>query len=272
MLGRLIKYDMKSVSRLGIPLSAIALVAAIMGAAALKIVVNAPDNASGIPLVVCIMFVVAAFIAIFAYMVVIWILLLHRFYTNMFTDEGYLTFTLPVKPATLILSKLMSAVIWSVASFLVFGICILIIITFGTGSGFANFSWFDGIKELADSGILGFNLLYIPVFLVYMLVATVFSYLLIYLSITIAAVITRKNKILVAIGMYYGINMIVSLFTTLGELIPMATISNPYEATAEIAGQITLTGISINTAIYVVFAAVAFVICNELMKRKLNLD
>ena len=45
-------------------------------------------------------------------------LLLYRFYTSTFTDEGYLTFTLPVKRSTILLSKTVNAVIWTILSFI----------------------------------------------------------------------------------------------------------------------------------------------------------
>lgn len=269
MLGRLIKYDMKSVSRLGLPLSIIVLVAAIFGTAALKVVVNAPDNAPGIPIVVCTTCVVAAVIAIFAYTVIVWVLLLRRFYTNMFTDEGYLTFTLPVSSKALISSKLISAVIWSVISSLVSAVCVLMLLIFGSGEKFLNFEWLDWVKQLAEASFISLDIWDLTISAVYMLVSTVFSFLLIYLSITIAAVITRKNKIIVAIGMYYGINMLVSIFTSIGELIPVAATGQMDAVT--VSGLDTMST-TINIIIYAVFAIAAFVVCDQLMKKKLNID
>ena len=264
MLGRLIKYDFKSINRLAVPLSAIALIAGIVGALALKVAVNAPEDASWIPVVLCTLCVIASAVAIFAYTVVIWILLLHRFYTNMFTDEGYLTFTLPVKPKHLLISKLITAIVWSLISLLVVGIAVFIILTFGTSNTLVNFEWFQSLKELSS---LGLNVGHLFYGAVYLLVTVVFSFLAIYLSITIAAVITRKHKILVAIGVYYGLNTVVSIFTTLSELIPNVMLTD-----ANDLGQVITAWNWIGVVMYAVFSAVAFVVCNELMKRKLNID
>ena len=45
-----------------------------------------------------------------------------RYYKNFFTDEGYLTFTLPVKKTDLLLSKVVSSVILQIASGVVIAI------------------------------------------------------------------------------------------------------------------------------------------------------
>ena len=264
MLGRLLKYEFKSINRLAIPISAIALIAAIMGALALKVVVNAPENAAAIPTLICVLCVIASAVAIFAYTVVVWILLLHRFYTNMYTDEGYLTFTLPVKPKLLIISKLITAVVWSLISTVIVVLSVFVIITFGTSESLVNFQWLEGFKELSA---VGFNASHLVFGAIYLLTSVVFSFLIIYLSITIAAVITRKHKILVAIGVYYGISTVVSIFTTLGEIVPNMLMNN-----AEEFGRVITVWNWFGIAIYIVFSVVAFVVCNELMKRKLNLD
>ena len=47
---------------------------------------------------------------------------IYRFYKNLLCDEGYLSFTLPVTPSQHILSKLIVASIWTIASFVVGGI------------------------------------------------------------------------------------------------------------------------------------------------------
>lgn len=59
------------------------------------------------------------------------VLLIKRFHQNLLTDEGYLSFTLPVTPHQLVLSKLISAVVWMVVSFVVLLLCLL-------GSGLPN--------------------------------------------------------------------------------------------------------------------------------------
>ena len=44
------------------------------------------------------------------------VLMIRRFYQNLLTDEGYLMFTLPVSVHELVISKLITAVVWMLAS------------------------------------------------------------------------------------------------------------------------------------------------------------
>ena len=48
---------------------------------------------------------------------VVWIFM--RFYKSMFSDEGYLTHTLPVKPGAVVMSKAFVSIVWYVLSFIV---------------------------------------------------------------------------------------------------------------------------------------------------------
>ena len=50
-----------------------------------------------------------------------------RFYKNLFTDEGYITWTLPASPLTQLWAKILSASIWYVLRFLLRSCCIFFI-------------------------------------------------------------------------------------------------------------------------------------------------
>lgn len=71
-------------------------------------------------------------LAIVAYVIGVQILLIVRFYKNKFTDEGYLTFTLPVTCHQIFLSSLVNMVIWTVISGIVTVLCVGIILVVGT--------------------------------------------------------------------------------------------------------------------------------------------
>lgn len=58
----------------------------------------------------------------FAALIVVYVIIIRRFYTNVFGDEGYLTLTLPVTRGSIIWSKLLCAMIWLIGtSAVVFG-------------------------------------------------------------------------------------------------------------------------------------------------------
>lgn len=53
------------------------------------------------------------FIALFGLVIMTAIFLIMRFYKKFLTDEAYLTFILPVKTSTLIISKQINGIIWN---------------------------------------------------------------------------------------------------------------------------------------------------------------
>ena len=54
------------------------------------------------------------------------VLMVMRFYKNLLTDEGYLMFTLPTDVHRLVIAKLLTAVVWLVASMLMIGLCVCV--------------------------------------------------------------------------------------------------------------------------------------------------
>lgn len=108
MLGKLIKYDMKSLSRLliliHIPMIILALIARYAGVERL-IAVQRPELPAILTLVFCIIYWSAISVFTLVYAAV-------YTYRNLFTHEGYLTMTLPVKTSTHIWAKLISGALW----------------------------------------------------------------------------------------------------------------------------------------------------------------
>ena len=107
MLGKLIKYDMKTLSRLliliHVPIIVLAVIARYLGIE--RIYSGRIDLLAVLILVLCIIY--WSFISLFtqAYIAV-------YTYRNLFTQEGYLTMTLPVKSGTQVLAKFLSGSLW----------------------------------------------------------------------------------------------------------------------------------------------------------------
>ena len=111
MLGKLFKHDFSSTAKPLLLFSVIVL--AVSGAGAgLKYVLDLPvlngDNLYSIRFVIT-MLIIACYFALFAYFILMLILIVIRYYRNLFTEEGYLTFTLPTTTGKILLSKFLSA-------------------------------------------------------------------------------------------------------------------------------------------------------------------
>ena len=219
MLRKVLKHDLKSVYRLWIVLSVTALVLGVLGGISLRVLLTpakgpehfTPYHAlSGI-------FMTLAIIGIVAYLVICYFLVIYRYYQNFFTDEGYLTFTLPASRYTLLNSKLINAFIWQTATGIVFIGCIAIILLIAPST--LN----DGSSLLADMlssvgealrGIFAFAdewlVIFVICFVLLVLAYYVFSTLLVYLCVTVGCIVAKKAKVLVAILVYYVATTIVS--------------------------------------------------------------
>lgn len=284
MLGRLFKYDMKSTSSILAPVSALALLVAMLATVSLKVLVKLGDNPKAAALNVTMTTIfVLSILSIIVYAVVCWVVQLYRFYKGLYTDEGYLTFTLPVKCWQILLSKLLCAVLWMIISFAVIALCAAVIILFGSGDGVVNLDWVPSLQD-ALNALKSLKVSYIRMIItavLSLLISTVCGFSVFFLSITVGAIISKKHKVLAGIGTYYGINLILSTINSLlsvlvgGSTANKVVEDNPALDTASGAfgilfsaiDEANILGLIVNTTV----AVLAFFICNYLMKNKLNL-
>ena len=110
MLGKLLKYELKRSARKFFPLVLGYMIVALIFSLMLRYgeSVKSP-NFLMIFIIVCI----AYGIAVGALFTVGFTISLTNFHKTLFTDEGYLMLTIPVKPYYHIFTKFISSVIWS---------------------------------------------------------------------------------------------------------------------------------------------------------------
>ncbi len=144
------------------------------------------------------------------------VLIFIRYYSNFFKDEGYLTFTLPVKRSTLYLSKLLSAFLINLMTVIteIAAICIILLITPESKRNSTPIlfdilhQFFSGIAELTRMSPL-----VIPCILGVIAGIVLYSVLstsLIYLFISIGSTLVKKNKLLVTIAIIYAASSLAS--------------------------------------------------------------
>ena len=116
MLKKMLKHDLKHVLMPWIITTAIFLMASVLGAISIRI--NILYGSKGLTIFGIMLFVVSSI----AYAVLGFGISIYRCYQSCFTDEAYLTFTLPVKRNTVLISKLLSMAIPLLASLTVMAI------------------------------------------------------------------------------------------------------------------------------------------------------
>lgn len=279
MLGKLFKHDMRQISKIMLPFMILVFGTTILGTAALKFAGeiyyyfedNIIRNLLGSSLYLIFGFSVAA---LFAYMVLDIILAVSRYYKNFFSDEGYLTFTLPVKSSTLIFSKLWATFSWSIISAVVAIACILIYLTFGAAPvGKAiNVVFWQWLKDVLVSLIRFFSDFNVSEAFIVVeavalgLVSAIQGILALFLPITIGSIIAQKHKILASIGFYFLIHIAVSIVTTIVTTFILAV--NLHDSADFFIHIYFISRIFV----YATVMVTEFLITNYLIKKKLNLQ
>ena len=141
-----------------------------------------------------------------------------RFFKHFYTDEGYLTFTLPVSRRELYLSKVISSMIITLAqvAFMVLGAGIMLLIVPPSDAGlwiFAKQTW-EFIAQLLrnwDFWKVSALLLVNGVIGIGVAVGSVFMEItLLQMCITIGSVIVKRGKVFAAVGCWYLISQVYS--------------------------------------------------------------
>ncbi len=151
-----------------------------------------------------------------------------RFYKNLFTDEGYLTFTLPVKRASILNSKLISAVLFTIATSFIIFTAILTALLIGFSTDIFTARFLNGLRDTVleiYSHTGAYIYLYIIALVLLYVSVTTLSTLFLFNCITFASTITKKARVITAIAIYYVAN---SVFTSILQILYVFSI--PYIA------------------------------------------
>ena len=143
MLGKLFKYEWRSISKLLLPIHGFVLLFALLSRFYFTIsggtdaLLNTDSTIIGTltMLLIFALVIVISSIAIFTY-----IYSGYHFHKNVFTDQGYLTNTLPVTPSQLLLSKELAALLWLLIDVVVISISIFILVG-STGNWYTVFQY-----------------------------------------------------------------------------------------------------------------------------------
>jgi hypothetical protein len=214
------------------------------------------------------------FILIMVSTIAVFVLMVRRFYTSFFTDEGYLTFTLPVTVDCHLATKTVSMMIWSVISELVaalsIGAFILGIYIF-TPEAFVIDEYTQLYLDAIFTGVVQSYMGTIIFYIIFAVVAVIASYMLLFFSISVGCMLTKKHRFLACAGAYIVINGVVSNVISIATVI----IEFVFMGMAANTGVYDLYGMTI-AAIMTFMYALQGIGCyfgtKWILKNKINLD
>ncbi len=233
MLGKCVKHEFRATARQLVPLFIAMFAVSILGGLFLGFGISRPfeggELISGLSILVSSLSMFALVILMVAVSIVAFVMIIRRFYTSFFTDEGYLSFTLPVSIDTHIISKFIVAYVWQMLVSLISLGCVAIIVSlvFAIG-GDTIFAPDVGLIEAWEIVRLTFKEMIQALFLrsgtfwavvilsvLYFLLSVASSVLMIYLSIALACMIGKKYRVLSGIACYYILSMVVSFISSI---------------------------------------------------------
>lgn len=222
MFAKLLKHEWRATRpMLGI-LCLIALGASLLGGLTSYYLV-AVDSNTGVEndtlAIISVLLMVAAMIVMALIGLAALMMYIGRFYKSRFTDEGYLTFALPVNTHQNLLASLVNTAIGTVLMTIVIcaGIALWIAIALAGFEDFYVTLWqhFPELREKAQEvlravlGDMPWDLMARAVLNV--LLGGVSQLVMLMLAVTVGSVAAKKHKILAAVGVYYGIQVLISV-------------------------------------------------------------
>lgn len=280
MFAKLLKHELRSTGAVMGVLSLAALGLGLLGGLDLMFLVRffettEDENSAMAVLAVLLMLgLFVIFLGLMAYAVGSSIFILIRFYRNKFTDEGYLTFTLPVNTHQIFLSSWISLVIWNLVISAVMMLSFLLVISFGLlpvkdviaesmGEMFSVYDILFGTAWESVKDSMGVSVVHYLLSAVVQLLQTPLLYMT---SIVLGATVAKKHKLLAAVGFYYLISTISS--TVLSFVSAMAMVASlSTDAVNEVA-RITMI---LQPLLQIVMGVCAYFLSVHLMGKKLNL-
>jgi hypothetical protein len=138
--------------------------------------------------------------------VVIGNLVFVRFYNNFFTDEGYLTFTLPVGRGDLLLSKTLNAGICLFTYILLAVVCVLAVFTLG-GFDFNVYEEIGDFLRQSYARIGAMLIVYIAEGILLLFSGLFLVISVIQFAITLGSSIAKKARVIASIGVFYAVSV-----------------------------------------------------------------
>lgn len=257
MVFKLLKYDFKSMLRVFVPLWLALLAVSAINHFSLSASSPSAYSAEGLQVIPLLVF----FGLIIAAAVLTAVLVIQRFYLGLLKDEGYLMFTLPVKPWQLLTSKVVSAMVVCVLS-LGAGILSVLILGYQVEDYQQLFSALEALVRR-----------YPQTFLALLALAVTWGFAgitQIYVALALGH-LANRHRIAWAVGIYIAIQTALSwLFSAFGQSFGTWVLgpSRPLYPTQQDFNN----ALWLMAAWYLVLGVVFFVVTERILSKKLNLE
>lgn len=285
MLKKLFVHEWRSFWKVPAAMCLFALVYALVGA--LTFQTDLWNNDYRLVRLVLVFGSIGYFILLIAPAIILSIYTALRFYRNLFTDEGYLMHTLPVKKWELITAKGLVAVIWNLITTITTLLSVLLVILLiSMSSRYGGVTWADITESFAQFSHEAIpivkEMFRMPVWMVALLflgsfiVGAFYNTLLLYASVSIGHLWKKHpmaGTVLSYIGFYLAISFLTSAFSINSLNLTMGNIFFASDSTAYASmGDYLLRVLGNGYLVSAIGILVFYAITEWIMSHKLNLD
>lgn len=284
MLGKLFKYEFKNTAKMMLMIYAVLIVTTCIGTLALRSTLRL-DSAGAHPSPVITMLIVGAIIlyvlSLFAFFIVTYVYMCIHFYKTMYSAQGYLTHTLPVKQLTTFHVKLATSFVWMFAALLLFIGSVFFLLNSVTDGEFWEIFSREFITGLdSELTAIGFHTGGMIVQFLFSAALSCLIYLLwVFASASIGQLFST-NKVLASVvtGIIFyvvnqALNLIIMLVSGYFNFAPLG--GSVLQTTTDTVN----TAVTINNSymivqnIYSIIAVIAlYSICNVIVRKHINLE
>lgn len=273
------KYDFKALNHYLIVIHAMLLITAVLGR--FLFVGRLMENPAGLSdagvvatIIGIIIYVILFMTAVFGTMLMIAIC----FYKNLYSDEGYLTHTLPVTRGQLLISKTISGSIWMLLDMMMVILSLFILVL--TRPVLDDFTACrdELLRAMGFPASTGYGKILLA-FAVLFIVSAVGNVVIIYASIAIGQLFSN-HRVLGAVVVYFVINTIVSIISSIaGAAYSMSTFIHAADessfvmmANDGVIYQVYARLFLFSLVLEIILAIGAYTVTHLLMQKKLNLN
>ena len=216
MFGKLMKYELKATYKWYLIISGVlAILSIFAGLLASSVITGAATYTADTTYTIVGIIVLVIFAGYIGLTLTNYIIIIRRFYNNIFGREGYLTWTLPTGSHTVLLVKVTSALIWSIFCFISLILSLLIFLgVIGLAQQQNIFDVLGPVFEHIGSSLIWQSLLF-------QVLATISGILMLYCAISLGQLFIN-NRIVMAFVLGFILWVVLSI---IGRLFPSISIS-----------------------------------------------
>ena len=265
MLAKLLKHELKADGSVMGTLCAASLGVGLIGGLTMRYLLSAEGNAQeGALVAIAMLLLFFSFLALALFSAGSGLFLLYQFYKRKFTDEGYLTFTLPAASWQIYLSSLLNILLWTLVTGLVTILAFCLIFFIGLANSQFIMEMKEAInkmREVFDADFYGSIPIAKPSLVVGAVAVQYVGQSVIAMTcITLGSILARRRKLLGAVGAYWVYSMI------------SGAVSSRVLSPLILAENFSLnTYYSVMLVFTLIMSVAGFILSCWLMKKKLNL-